>query len=128
MPRLTAGVVLRHPRTGSPVFLPAGTVCPDWAAGLLGEHVLDEPVSAEPVSAEPVEHEAGMPDLDELDPDDPSRAPDQVALPAPPPRFGQGSSRARWAEYAAACGVDVAADASRDDIVAACDTAGVPTG
>ena len=44
-----------------------------------------------------------------------------------PPRGGQGSGRDAWAAYAASKGVDVPAEASRDDIVAACEKAGVPT-
>lgn len=43
-----------------------------------------------------------------------------------PARTGKGSSKDAWAEYAAANGVDVDATASRDDIIAACESAGVP--
>lgn len=41
-----------------------------------------------------------------------------------PPRSGKGSSTDVWAEYAAQQGVDVPDDASREDIIAACDAAG----
>lgn len=44
-----------------------------------------------------------------------------------PPRAGKGSSREAWAEYAAAVKVDVDDDATRDDIIAAVEAAGVPT-
>lgn len=43
----------------------------------------------------------------------------------PPPKAGQGASRARWAEYAAANDVHVESDAKREDIIAACEAAGV---
>jgi hypothetical protein len=45
-----------------------------------------------------------------------------------PPRGGAGSGRDAWAAYATAHGVEVTEDmASRDDIIAALDKAGVPT-
>lgn len=40
-----------------------------------------------------------------------------------PPRSGAGSGRAVWMDYAAARGLEVPADASRDDIIAAVDKA-----
>lgn len=43
MPKLTANVVLAHPETGEPTVLPAGSDLPDWAGGMVGEHVLSEP-------------------------------------------------------------------------------------
>lgn len=44
-----------------------------------------------------------------------------------PPKKGRGASRDAWAAYAAANDVETAEDASRDDIIAALDAAGVPT-
>lgn len=44
-----------------------------------------------------------------------------------PPKSGAGSGKDAWAAYAAAKGVTVAGEASRDDIIAACAAAGVPT-
>lgn len=46
----------------------------------------------------------------------------------PPPLNGAGSGRDAWAAYAEAAGVEFAADARRDDIIAACAAASVPTG
>ena len=46
----------------------------------------------------------------------------------PPPRTGRGSGKDAWVAYAAANDVTVADDASRDDIIAALDAAGVDTG
>ena len=89
--RLTAGVVVRHPGSGVPVFLAPESDLPDWASGLVGAHALDGD------------------------------------LPDPPPQHGAGSSKTAWADYASAAGVDVGAHASRDDIIAACQAAHVPT-
>ena len=46
---------------------------------------------------------------------------------APPPLTGRGSGREAWAAWASANGVDVNDDASRDNIVEALKTAGIPT-
>jgi len=43
--------------------------------------------------------------------------------PVEPPRSGPGSGRVAWTEYAMARSVDVAGDASREDIIAAVDAA-----
>ena len=45
----------------------------------------------------------------------------------PPPKGGAGSGAPAWREYAASKGVEVADDASREDVIAALDVAGVPT-
>lgn len=50
----------------------------------------------------------------------------QLAV-APPPKAGQGSSAEAWRTYAAAVGVEVAGDASRDDVITAVEAAGKPT-
>ncbi|MFF3190553.1 hypothetical protein [Streptomyces misionensis] len=42
-----------------------------------------------------------------------------------PPRSGRGSGVDVWREFAEQHDVEVAADASRDDIIAACEAAGV---
>ncbi|MEU2013104.1 hypothetical protein [Nocardia sp. NPDC019302] len=44
----------------------------------------------------------------------------------PPPQGGAGASRQKWADYAAANGVEVEADWKREDIITACEKAGVP--
>ncbi|MFI6819726.1 hypothetical protein ACIBJE_02090 [Micromonospora sp. NPDC050187] len=45
----------------------------------------------------------------------------------PPPKGGAGSGAPAWREYAARNGVEVPADASREDIIAALDEAKVRT-
>lgn len=47
--------------------------------------------------------------------------------PDPPPRAGRGASGDAWRTWAAHAGVTVPDSASRDDIIAACEQAGVLT-
>ena len=53
--------------------------------------------------------------------------PDPVLSPQVPPKSGKGSSADEWRMYATHRHVDVAEDASRDDIIAAIEAAGFPT-
>lgn len=59
------------------------------------------------------------------DPDESAPAAAPAAGDAPPPRRGRGSSAPVWRAYARTHGVDVADDAERDDVIAACEAAGV---
>lgn len=54
-------------------------------------------------------------------------AEDSEADSEAPPKGGPGSGKEAWAAYAAANDVDVPEDATRDDIIAACESAGVKT-
>jgi hypothetical protein len=45
----------------------------------------------------------------------------------PPPRNGKGSGTDAWHAYAGHAGVEVPADATRDEVIAALDAADVPT-
>lgn len=56
MARLTANTVVARPGTADVVALREGDELPDWAEGLVGEHILDadEPVD-QPPADEPVE-------------------------------------------------------------------------
>lgn len=47
--------------------------------------------------------------------------------PTPPPKSGAKGSTEAWDAYAKARGVEVPEGASRSDIIAACEAAGVPT-
>lgn len=58
---------------------------------------------------------------------DGEKAATTVAPDGPPPKSGAGSGVEAWAAYAAAQGVEIPEGAKRDDIVAALETAGVPT-
>lgn len=72
-----------------------------------------------------------LPDLDELDPDDPSRQPGGEGQgsddPEPPPRSGTGSGAAAWRAYAQLMGVDVADNAKQGEVIAALEAADVRT-
>lgn len=59
--------------------------------------------------------------------DDASSSSDPGASFEIPPKGGAGSGKEAWADYAAERGVEVDEDATRDEIVAALDAAGVPT-
>lgn len=43
MTKLTGGTVVQNPQTLEPVFLAAGSDLPEWAEGLVGDHLLDQP-------------------------------------------------------------------------------------
>lgn len=51
----------------------------------------------------------------------------EAASDGPPPKAGRGSGKEAWAAYAEAKDVEFDADASRDEIIAAVEAAGVPT-
>lgn len=58
----------------------------------------------------------------------PDFGPDPASAPAAgevPPRAGKGSGREAWAKFAEAAGVAFDAETSRDEIIAACEQAGV---
>lgn len=49
MPKLTGTTIVVNPTTYSAEVLLAGSELPDWASGLVGDHLLDEPhLVAEP--------------------------------------------------------------------------------
>ena len=59
-------------------------------------------------------------------PEAPAPVAKESALP-PPPKSGKGSGVDEWRTYAELVGVEVAADAGRDDVVAAVESAGFAT-
>jgi hypothetical protein len=76
---------------------------------------------ADSVAAEKAfEHDGGP------DPAD-SSAPRRTPADPPPPKTGHGAARSKWADYARANGVAVGDEASREDIIAACQAANVRT-
>jgi hypothetical protein len=56
-----------------------------------------------------------------------SETPSESDDDGPPPKSGAGSGVAKWREYAARHGVEVPADASREDVITALTEADVPT-
>lgn len=117
--KLTAGVVVRHPGSGVVVFLPEGSELPEWAESRVGDHVL----TAEAATTR--SNDTSEPELTPAQTN--TFAATQAVNSVPPPKAGPGSSRARWVEYAAAYGIAVTDDETRDEIIAACEAAGVPT-
>lgn len=98
---------------GAEHVLPAGSTVPSWAR----DRVTNPAAYADAAQPEAAEDE-GQGDGETAGDGDQG---------GPPPKAGRGSSAEAWAAYAATHDVAVAPDASRDDIVAACEAAGVPT-
>jgi hypothetical protein len=105
-------LVVQRGDSGGLRWLETGSELPEWADGLVGEHLLDR---SEPVVE--VQSDPGG----EIDPDK-----DQVPLPVPN-RGGANSSAAVWSAYAGSLGVKVGPGANRDDIIRDLDEAGFPT-
>ncbi|GAB3304276.1 hypothetical protein EK0264_03725 [Epidermidibacterium keratini] len=42
MAKLKATVIVRNPKTGAVTALLAGSAVPDWAEGLVGDHLLEQ--------------------------------------------------------------------------------------
>lgn len=103
--RLSTYVHLREPEgLGTVGFGPDDEV-PDWAARLI---------------TNPDAWEGGQaPSFDDVEDEDEDS-------PQVPPRGGPGSGAEAWRAYAAALGVEVASDASRDEVVAALEDQGKP--
>jgi hypothetical protein len=99
--RLAVNVMLRHPDNGEPRILLAGAEVPDWATGLVGDHCVEQ------AESDPSTH--------------------SVNAGGPPPKTGRGSSRDAWAAYAGAHEFEVEEGATREDIIAGLDAAGIPT-
>ncbi|AXH89412.1 hypothetical protein [Micromonospora aurantiaca] len=146
MPNLIGNTVVLHPKTGEPVLLAGGGPLPDWATDLVGAHLLDGPKGSSPsASPTPAPGESReqkrarlLAQLAELGDDDgsdesaqaPTGSPEggpEGGQDGPPPKGGAGSGAPAWREYAASNEVEVPADASREDVIAALDAAGVRT-
>lgn len=90
-----------------------------------------------PRPVQPKPEGGGVVRLTEPDPPSPSRlvepgpptpaepATPVAQAPAPPPRHGRGSSAQAWRSWADTVGVRATEDDTRDDIIAACQQAGV---
>lgn len=134
MPKLIGNTVVLHPETGEPVLLAADGPLPDWATDLVGAHLLDGPKgTTAPVPAdERARLLARLAELDAVEAGGAGDGPradgaDDEGQDEPPPKGGAGSGAPAWRAYAARKGVTVPADASREDVVAALDEAGIPT-
>jgi hypothetical protein len=129
MATLTENTVIRHPKTGEPTLLAATGELPDWAIGLVGDHLLDHGGKVPAKGDEVAQLKARIAELEQeraesgrSPADDPGNVPASV-----PPRSGPGSGADKWRAYAAGQGVQVDENASRDDVIAALTAAGKPT-
>ncbi|MFD6770599.1 hypothetical protein ACFWC6_30750 [Micromonospora chalcea] len=149
MPNLIGNTVVLHPKTGEPVLLAGGGALPDWASGVVGAQVVGGPTGSSPstsATSAPGESReqkrarllAQLAELgDDGGSDEPAQAPagSPEVVPggspfSPPPKGGAGSGVQAWREYAyhfERDGVTVPEGATRDEIIAALDAAGVPT-
>jgi len=134
MPNLIGNTVVLHPKTGEPVLLGAGGPLPDWAAPLVGDHLVEGRSTRRGASAPAKEDPAAelvrlQARINALKAAIPSTADggDEPPQDGPPPKGGAGSGAPAWRKYAASKNVEVAEDASREDVVAALEAAGVPT-
>ena len=96
MGSLTGNTVLTHPETGVPVSLLKGQEIPDWAEGLVGDHLMEGSEDGASASG--------------------AVTPDQK-----PPTSGKGSGLEAWQKYADDKGIAYPEDANRDEIIAAVD-------
>ncbi|RAO26478.1 hypothetical protein PSN13_06506 [Micromonospora saelicesensis] len=136
MAKLTANTHVRHPETGELAFLVAGGDVPEWAAPLVGDHLIEggsarsrkpsaPKAPAEDPAVELARLEARVAELKATPKSEPVTPVERQD--GPPPKGGAGSGAPSWREYAARNNVEVASDASREDVVAALDAAGVRT-
>lgn len=117
MNRLNCYVYVTGPDGGVHGFGPDSAL-PDWARKKITNPNVWESLQTDTVVSTGRGGEGGAP---EAPSPEPSESPD-----GPPPQGGTGATRQRWADYATANGVDVEADWKREDIIAACEKAGVP--
>ena len=131
MARLSGNVAVRHPDGGEiRVFGPKDTV-PEWAARQITNESAwsdgkapysdESPPGPTPDDLADVTRERDAA-LAELAAFKAGSGPSGV-----PPKGGPGSGKDAWVAYAAEHDVEVPADATREDIVAALDAADVPT-
>lgn len=111
--RLRTTVHVLDPATGRHKVFVAGSTPPDeWAKRINNPDVWEQESEA-PVEQPAKEEPAKGPAKEEPEKSD------------APPRHGRGSSKEAWAKFASEHGVFVGEDDSRDDIIAALESAGV---
>lgn len=98
----------------------AGSDVPEQALSPILTGASSAPTASEELAKVAAERDAALAELAAL------KSGQTSADGAPPPKGGPGSGREAWAAYATGK-VEVSAEMSRDDIVAALTAAGVPT-
>jgi hypothetical protein len=109
-----------------------GDVFPEWAEvsnpNVIGDQLMDDETRAARFAQELAELKAkhgytdDTPD-EEVGPGDADSPPGEGR---PPARAGRGSSVEAWADYALDHNVEISDNQSRDEIIAACEKAGIP--
>ncbi len=125
------------PRDRSTLGSPLGVDGP-WLAAILGalddlHNLLDErlprpdgPVRiTEPAPGRVPGRAVPVSEPDPDDPPDDDAAPASEPAPDPPPRAGRGASAEAWRTWAGSLAVAIPDGATRDDIIAACEQAGI---
>lgn len=116
MNRLNCYVYVTGPDGGVHGFGP-DSVLPDWAKEKITNPHVWESLQTETLVAVGRGGEGGTPELTAETTD------------GPPPQGGAGASRQRWVDYAgprlSKLGIEIQADWKREDIIAACEKAGV---
>jgi hypothetical protein len=100
MPILTENTVVVDPKTGQPVLLAATGELPDWAVGLVGDHLLSGDRPAAPKDDEVVRLKARIAELEAAAAKPPS-VPTGPASAGVVERPGRSDSREKWVAYAA---------------------------
>lgn len=123
MNRLNCYVYVTGPDGGVHGFGP-DSVLPDWAKEKITNPHVWESLQTETVVTVARGGEGGASDPGA------GGAPTGETADGPPPQGGAGASRQRWVDYAAPrlnkLGIEIQADWKREDIIAACEKAGVP--
>lgn len=110
-------VALTGPDGVTHSFPPGSTDYPDWAAKKMGPHCFEggeDLFNEDGFLQAVIHHDAVIPE------------PRGGSGDGPPPRAGKGSGEDKWRAYAEANGVDVSGVDGRDEIIGACEDAGVP--
>jgi hypothetical protein len=89
------------------LLLSPGDEVPDWAVEQIGDHAWADTDEVATPTRDPGKRDGGS--------------------DGPPAKAGKGSAKEAWVDYAAAHGVAHDQDATREDIIAACEAAGVAT-
>lgn len=92
MATLSGNTIVTHPETGAPTVLLEGEEIPDWADGLIGDHLIEGAESQ-----------------------------DGGVSGGQPPRAGKGSGLEAWQKFADDNQISYPEGASRDEIIAAVD-------
>lgn len=104
---LKRNVIVRKDHRSRPQAFKAGEELPEWAEALVGAHLFEEPAVTE--KGRPVTKKTGLPSA-------PAPKVEKTEEINKVPQ--RSASKATWKKFAEKNGIEVPADAGRDDIVA----------